>query len=279
MQITGLVFATLISFAPAPQAGPPAPAPAPPKTAPQPPPQTKPPAPAPAAPQTRRPAAAARTRGPATLALHVSAPDNTPIGGVAVTLQGPVQRSGTTEGGRLAFENLPTGTYRLRFEREGFVTLERELIGRGGAPIDVNVTLTPAPPPPAPPPPATPPPPPMVEVDPIVVHLPAFAEKNSIGRDPEKTSPIGCSNVATATLVQLRGSQAEQTHDDWDEFLYVVAGQGSAHIRGRDQPLTPGVLLMVPRGVARALTASGRNPLVTLSIRPGDRCVPPAAAR
>lgn len=278
MQITGLFLAALVSFAPVPQATSPAPPPA--KSPPaQAPPQTPPPATSQKPPQTRRPAAAARTRGPATLAVHVADPAGTPIGGVTVTLEGPLQRTATTEGGRIAFENLPTGTYRLRFERAGFVTLERELVARGGAPIDVTVTLTPAPEPPPPPPPAAPAPPPTADVDPIVVNIPAFAETNSIGRDPEKTSPIGCSNGATATLLQIRGSQAEQTHDDWDEFLYVVKGQGSAHIRGRDQPLTAGVLLMVPRGVARALTASGRNPLVTLSIRPGDHCTPPPASR
>src|SRR3990172_6169935 len=70
----------------------------------------------------------------------------------AVTVEGADKRSARTEAGRIAFENLKAGAYRLRFEREGFVTLERELTARGGAPTDVKVTLAPmpAPPPPAP---------------------------------------------------------------------------------------------------------------------------------
>jgi mannose-6-phosphate isomerase-like protein (cupin superfamily) len=281
MQLTGLFVAMFVGLSGLSQAPAQPPArPAPSQTAPQSPPQT-----APAPPAPKRPAATApRTTGPATFAVHVSDPGGAPIGGVRVSLEGPMQRQSTTEGGgRIAFENLPSGTYRMRFEREGYITLEREQAARGGAPIDVNVTLTSAPAPPPPPPaPAAPPPsgPPTVTVDPIAVDLPAFISKNFIGRrDPQKTSPIGCSTGATATLVQLREPLTDQTHDDFDEFVYVVAGQGTAHVQGHEQPLTPGVLVMLPRGIPHGFTANGKNPVVMLSIRPGEHCSAPVATR
>jgi mannose-6-phosphate isomerase-like protein (cupin superfamily) len=215
--------------------------------------------------------------------VRVTDPAGTPIGGVKVTLEGPAERQATTEGGRIAFENLPVGTYLLRFEREGFVTLEREQMARRGAPVDVKVTLTPAPEPPRPlsaPTPEPPPPaPPAGDVTPITIDLPAFIEKNFIGRDAQKISDLACSGSATATLLQLRSPLAEHTHEDWDEFLYVIAGQGTASVNTHNQPLTPGVFVMLPRGVPHALAASGRNPLVMLSIRPGDRCAPAGAGR
>jgi mannose-6-phosphate isomerase-like protein (cupin superfamily) len=236
--------------------------------------------PLPEKPAPRRPAApAVRTTGSSTFAVLVSDPAGAPIGGVKVTVEGPAQRMATTERGRIAFENLPAGTYRFRFERAGFVTLEREIAARGSVPIDVKVTLTPAPepppPPPAPEPVAPPPPPPAADVAPLTIDLPAFIEKNYIGREPQKTSSLACGSNATATLLQLHGALAEHTHAEWDEFLYVIAGQGTARITARDQPLSAGVFVMVPRGAAHTLTASGRNPLVMLSIRPGDRCAAP----
>jgi hypothetical protein len=85
-----------------------------------------------------------------TFAVMVSDTSGAPIPDVNVTLTGPAERTGRTEGGRVVFEGLPTGAYKLRFDKDGFVSLEHELTARGGAPTDVKVTLTAAPPPPKP---------------------------------------------------------------------------------------------------------------------------------
>ncbi len=268
MYLTGLFLSTLLGATLTSQATPPAAA--------------QPPQP-PTAQTPRRPAAAPRTGGPATLAVRVTDITGEPAGAVRVTVEGPAQRTATTEGGRIAFENLPTGTYRLRFEREGFVTLEREVIARSGAPVDVRVTLTPAPeaprPPAAPEPPPPAPPAPVVDAAPVVIDLPAFIEKNFVGRESQKTSALACSTGAAATLLQLRNPLTEHTHPDFDEYLYVIAGQGYTEIQKRAQPLSAGDFVMLPRGVAHSLGATGRNPLVLLSIRPGDRCAGSGAGR
>jgi mannose-6-phosphate isomerase-like protein (cupin superfamily) len=201
---------------------------------------------------------------------------------VRVTVDGPAQRQATTERGLIAFENLPSGTYRLRFEHEGFITLEREQVARGGAPIDVKVTLTPAPEPPPPPPaPAPQPsaPEPTANADAVAVDLPAFIAKNYIGREPQKASPLACSGGATATLIQLHEPLQVHTHVDFDEFVYVIAGQGTARVQGNERPLSAGVFAMLPKGVPHGFNVSGRNPLVMLSIRSGDRCTPAEPAR
>jgi hypothetical protein len=146
----------------------------------------------------------------------------------------------------------------------------------------VKVTLTAAPEPPPPPPapaPEPPPPPPPSDAAPVVIDLPAFIEKNFVGRGAQKISPLACGTGASASLLQLREPLAEHSHAEWDEDLYVIAGQGSVQIAGRNHPLTAGVFVLVPRGSPHALAASGRNPLVLLSIRPGDQCATPAAGR
>ena len=241
MQITGLLLAVLVGLAPFSQ------------------------------PQ-RRPAAGVRS-GPVSLAVHVSDSAGAPLGGVKVILDGPVHREVTTEQGRIALENLPSGTYRLTFQRAGFVTFEREVIARGGVPINVKVTLTPEPEPPPPPPaPAAPPPPPPSEAAPILRDLPDFIEKNYIGREAMKTSPLGCTDSAAATLIQLHDPLPQRSHGASDEFLYVIAGQGTLRLAGRDQPLAAGVFALVPHGVEHTLSASGKSPLVILAIRSGEGC-------
>jgi mannose-6-phosphate isomerase-like protein (cupin superfamily) len=223
-----------------------------------------------------------RGGGSATLAVSVTDPAGTPIGNALVTLEGPTERTARTERGRIAFENVPAGTYRLRFERDGFITLERELAARGSAPIDVKVTLTPAPP--VTPVPCVPAPAPKpaagapVVGTPMSMDLIAFFEKNPLGRDPSKIAAISCSPGGSASLLQLSKSMPEQTHADADEFIYVVAGTGTVKIGDRVEALKSGVLALVPRGMPHVINAQGRNGLYVLSIKAGEKCGAAAAS-
>jgi mannose-6-phosphate isomerase-like protein (cupin superfamily) len=215
-----------------------------------------------------------RSVGNATFAIMVTDPSGAPLGDVRVTVTGPVSRDARTERGQIAFENLPTGSYRLRFDREGFLSLEQEVTARAGAPIDVKVTLTPEPAPPPPPVPAVPPPPPApaLSTEPVAIDMPAFIEKNYVGRSAGKTSALACTAGGLATLIQVKDPLIEHTHADADEFLYTIAGEGSVRAAGRDQPLRAGVFMMVPRGVPHIIVAVTRNPLMLLSIRAGEHC-------
>ena len=209
--------------------------------------------------------------GPVSFAVVVSDPSGAPIPGVKVVLTGPAERTGETEGGRIAFEGLPAGAYRFRFEKDGFVSLERELSARGSAPVDVKVTLTPAPPPARPLTPVAPLPGYKVDAKPVVLDMPAFIEKYYVGRAPGKTVPLGCSTGGAATLIQINEPVPEHTHTDADEFIYVVAGQGLGQLKDRQESLGSGVFMMIPRGVAHAFTAS-KKPLVLISTRAGEKC-------
>jgi mannose-6-phosphate isomerase-like protein (cupin superfamily) len=215
-----------------------------------------------------------RSVGNAAFAIMVTDPSGAPVGDVKVTLTGPVSREARTERGRIAFENLPTGSYVVRFEREGFFSLEREVVARGGAPIDVKVTLTPEPPPPPPPVPVVPPKPPApaVTAEPVGIDMTTFIEKNYVGRGAGKTSALACAAGGGATLIQVKDPLIEHTHADADEFLYTIAGEGSVRAGGRDQPLRAGFFMMVPRGVPHIIVAVTRNPLVLLSIKAGEHC-------
>jgi mannose-6-phosphate isomerase-like protein (cupin superfamily) len=224
--------------------------------------------------QTATPRPQRRSVGNAAFAIMVSDPSGVPVGDVKVTLTGPVSREARTERGRIAFENLPTGSYVVRFEREGFFSLEREVVARGGAPIDVKVTLTPEPPPLPPPVPVIPPKPPApaLTTEAVAIDMTTFIEKNYVGRGAGKTSPLACAAGGAATLIQVKDPLIEHTHADADEFLYTIAGEGSVRAAGRDQPLHAGSFMMVPRGVPHIIVAVTRNPLVLLSIKAGEHC-------
>src|SRR5262245_34627558 len=102
-----------------------------PPAAPAAPPTTAAPTPAP------RPAPAARPTG---LTIQVTDTMGAPLADTQVTVTGPVPRDGvTTQDGLLRFTNMRAGNYRLHFEREGSVTLERDLTMRAGESLSIDV--------------------------------------------------------------------------------------------------------------------------------------------
>lgn len=223
----------------------------------------------PASAQARKPAQPARP----TMTITVTNLEGKTLPDVWVKATGPVDREAPTdENGTVTFRNMRTGTYRLRFEHDEFVTLERE-VTQGARALPVNVSLNAGPPKPEPEPegpeepeaigttgtlpPAGPP---------TAVSIPDFFERNYLGSAPSQTSVVGCVPAMTSQLLQLREPLGEHTHDEADELLYVVGGDGTHSIAGTDFPLSAGVLATVPRGTPHSLTRRGRNPLVLLSI-------------
>jgi mannose-6-phosphate isomerase-like protein (cupin superfamily) len=214
----------------------------------------------------------APTTGPAAFAVLVTDPSGTPITDVLVTMTGKAQRSGSTEGGRIAFEDLPIGHYHFTFEKDGYDPVEQDVTGKRGAPVDVKVTMTPKPKPVPPPPPAAPAPTPVSNAKPVVLDMPAFIEKYYVGKGSGTTTAMACSDGGSATLIQANDPIAEHTHADADEFVYVIAGEGSARIGQRSEPLSAGVFMMIPRGTPHAFSVGKKHPLVFVSTLAGGHC-------
>jgi mannose-6-phosphate isomerase-like protein (cupin superfamily) len=212
------------------------------------------------------------TTGPAAFAVFVSDPSGTPITDAEVTVTGRTQRSGSTEGGRIAFEDLPVGQYHFKFEKEGYDPVEQDVTGKRGAPVDVRVTMTPKPKPVEPPPPPAPEPKTATTAKPVVLDMPAFVEKYYVGKAAGKTTPMACSDGGSATLIQANDPIAEHTHPDADEYIYVIAGEGNARLGDRNEPLGAGVFMMIPRGAAHAFTVGKKHPLVFVSTLAGGHC-------
>ena len=204
----------------------------------------------------------------------------TPLAGVDITILGGSGVKAVTDAAGTASVHLSREASRLRFERKGFIPLERELTIGAVPPAEISVALNAAPVPPAPPPaPAqTPAPPRPVATSggrtgtPTSVSIPTFLDTNLIGREPYKESILGCTPDATARLVQVKDPLKDQTAIDADEVLYVVAGQGTLRMSDHAYPLEPGSVSVIPRGVTHGIERHGRTPLVMLSTMAGVPC-------
>lgn len=216
--------------------------------------------------------------GRLTLALMVTALDGKTLPDTTVKATGAVDREGVTDpSGQLTFLNMPAATYRLRFERDGFVTFEKEVTLAAGKPLRVSAALTPAPPPPAPPKPEPPPPPPVPQPDgnysPSATSILQFIESNYIGSAAIKRSPLGCGGRSTSTLVQTKDPIDEHVHDG-DEIVYVVAGEGTHKVGGRETTLANTTFAFIPKGTPHSLTRRGSRPLIFFSVLAGPPCQP-----
>ena len=214
----------------------------------------------------------------ATLDVRVTDRSGAVLDAASVRAEGPVPREGTTnmEGGA-TLRNLPTGTYRLRFDREGFVPLEKEVSVKAGAPQTVYAALTPAPPPPKPPPPPPAPVAPAAPTfkpgNPLVISIPDFADKQLISNnETTKEAPLGCSGAAATRLLQARAPIAAHTHADADEVIYVVAGDATLMLGGREQRISSGSLAIVPRGMEHSVTRRSSGPVILTSTLSGPPC-------
>jgi mannose-6-phosphate isomerase-like protein (cupin superfamily) len=257
----------------------------PPATAPKPAPEPakpaaqQPPAKPAAAPQPRRAAQPAARSG---VALTLVDAQGATLPGIAVDMTGPTPREGVSDdSGQLNFPGLQAGTYRLRFSGEAITTFEREVTLRAGQVEKLSIRLTPAPaalqPPPAPapaPPPAAPAAPPVGPTgEPHVLSIIDLVERELINNNqPRKDSLVACSGNTRSMLLQLNEMQATRVYEHAEALYYVVAGEGSINVGGRDVALAAGGYAALPRGEAHSLTRKGRRPLILLAVLSGEPC-------
>jgi len=233
-------------------------------------------------PATQKPAAPRASASPAagsTLAIQVTDKSGNGIQDVAVAVSGPVERSGATAAdGSVSFRSMRAGTYRLRFEHEKYLTLEREVMMRGAS--DVSVALNPAPPTPV-----TPPPPPpqavapveqrkLRPVEPRTMSIPDFLDKNVLrSSEPQKASLIACTDGGTARTLQVREPLTNQQNDTADQLLYVLAGAGTVRMKDQSYKADAGWFALIPRGVTHSIAREGRNPLFLMMVAMGTPCI------
>lgn len=205
----------------------------------------------------------------------------TPIPGVHVTLAGPSDRGGDTDSdGRVNFVRMQAGTYRVRFDGKAVTPFERELAVRAGRSTAVDVTLNPAPPPPPPPPapaPAAPPPAALPVLGPAgtpqILSVVDLAEEQLEKGQGRAEALVACSgNTRTTVVGLLNQDQPERVNDAAETAYYVVAGQGTVRINGRDTSLSAGTFVSLPRKTAYSIARRGNRPLILLATLSGEPC-------
>ena len=272
--LAGVVTVGVYAQAPAaPATQKPAPAPAPAPT-------TQKPAPAPATQKpagTRAPTASARSG----MAITVTSPQGATLSDVHVAIMGPTERSGDTDGsGQVNFPGLQAGTYRLRFSGDKVTAFEKEVIVRAGQISDVDVSLSAAPEPKVimQPAPALPPGPTTAagpKGQPVTYAIIDLLEKEYVGKQPRRETLLSCSGNERAAMIQLNESMPERLYENADAIYYVLGGEGTLMLNGKEMKLGLNGFASVPRGTSHSFSKRGNRLLVLLSVLSGEPCEEP----
>jgi hypothetical protein len=239
-----------------------------------------PPRPEPAPESRPAPRAPAPTPRPATparggIAVLVTDPRGATLPDVEIEFSGPTARIEVTDaGGRINLTGLLAGTYRLRFSAEEVVTFEREVEVERNQVANLDVTLNPAPPPPEPPPPVVVPQGPAAGPagQPRTLGIVDLLEDEFIGRDARRETLLSCSGNERATMVQLNEPLPDRLYQNADVVYYVLGGNGTVTIGGRDTRIETNGFISVPRGTLHGFERRGNRPLVLLAVLSGAPC-------
>jgi hypothetical protein len=238
-----------------------------------------PPATPPAA-QAARPQRAAPAGRPVNITVNVTDGRGLGIAGAQVTLSGPVTREGSTVAdGSFRALGLKPGDYRFRFERDDYITLERDVTIRSGQPTEVDVMLSRAPEAPKPEPAAPAPPQPAAKAR-TSSPLPAasfdvtsYLEREYLKSGPSRVKSVACSASDSVDLVQTTTSWS-QSAGDHQLAVVAIAGQGRATVAGRSFRIDSrsGTTITVPTGSGFEATREGKNTLVFVVVSIGEGC-------
>lgn len=92
------------------------------------------------------------------------------------------------------------------------------------------------------------------------------------GKEPRRETLIACSSNTRTTLLQLNQDQPERQYDTAEISYYVVAGEGTVRIAGRDTAVAASTLVALPRGIPHGMSRRGKRPLILLVTLSGAPC-------
>jgi len=215
------------------------------------------------------------------MAITVTSPQGATLSGVNVAIMGPTERSGETDGsGQVNFPGLQAGTYRLRFTGDKVTAFEKEVIVRAGQISDVDVSLTAAPEPkvivqaaPALPPGPTTATGPKGQA--VTHSIGDLLEKEYVGKQPRRETLLSCSGNTRTTMLQVNQPMPERMYADADVVYYVIGGEGTMKLNGKETRLALNDFVSIPRGGSHSFERRGNRTLILLSVLGGEPCDAP----
>jgi mannose-6-phosphate isomerase-like protein (cupin superfamily) len=108
--------------------------------------------------------------------------------------------------------------------------------------------------------------------EPLTLGVPDVLEKDFVGRQPRRETLLSCSGDLRTSMIQLNDPLPPRLYENADAVYYVLGGEGTIQINGRDTRLSTNGFASVPRGTTHTFSRRGGRALVLLAVLSGEAC-------
>ena len=92
-------------------------------------------------------------------------------------------------------------------------------------------------------------------------------------RQPRRDTLLSCSGSERAAMIQLNEPMPERLYENADAIYYVLGGEGTLVLNGKETKLGLNGFASVPRGTPHSFAKRGNRLLVLLAVLSGAPCV------
>ena len=93
-----------------------------------------------------------------------------------------------------------------------------------------------------------------------------------MGKQPRRETLLSCSGNERAAMIQLNEPMPERLYENADAIYYVLGGEGTLMLNGKEMKLGLNGFASVPRGTSHSFSKRGNRLLVLLSVLSGEPC-------
>jgi hypothetical protein len=108
--------------------------------------------------------------------------------------------------------------------------------------------------------------------EPATIAIVDLLEKEFVGRQPRRETLLSCSGLERASMIQLNEPLPTRLYENADAIYYVLGGEGSIQMNGRETRLGLNAFASVPRGTSHSFSRRGNRSLVLLAVLSGEPC-------
>ena len=107
------------------------------------------------------------------------------------------------------------------------------------------------------------------------VSVPKVLEGDFVGKSPRRESVLSCSGSTRTTMLQINQPMLERMYADADVVYYVIGGEGTLKLDGKESRLALNDFVSIPRGGSHSFDRRGNRTLILLSVLGGEPCDAP----
>lgn len=107
------------------------------------------------------------------------------------------------------------------------------------------------------------------------LSVPKVLEGDFVGKEARRESLLSCSGNTRTAMLQINMPMPERMYAEADVVYYVIGGEGTMRLNGKETRLSLNDFVSIPRGGSHSFERRGNRTLILLSVLGGELCDAP----